>query len=221
MSYGQNRFINKAPFEIKDSVVCFFLRGNITAKRVILSGSFINWSPDALSMNKTDSGWIAYVKLGPGKYWYKFIIDGNWVTDRDNSITEADDQRNINSIFFIPNTDFTFNGSRDAKKVYLIASSLNWGLVELQMYKVQGGWKLPLYLAEGVYSYHFIADGKKIIDQKNPDQLPDEKDNPSSVLYINMPDNVRKTFRSYQEAITSHNKKEIAACLSKIGDFHL
>ena len=220
-SYGQNRFINKAPFGVKDSVVCFFLRGNTTAKRVNLSGNFINWSPDALSMNKTDSGWITYVKLGPGKYWYKFIIDGNWITDLDNSITEADDQRNINSIFFIPNTIFTFNGSRNAKKVYLVASSLNWGLVELPMNKTQAGWKLPLYLAEGIYNYHFIADGKKIIDQKNPDQLPDEKNNPSSVLYINIPDHVSQTFRSYQKAIADHNKKEIAANLSKIGDFYL
>ena len=220
-SFGQNRFTNKAPFEVKDSVVCFFLRGNTTAKRVILSGNFINWSPDALSMNKTDSGWITNVKLGPGKYLYKFIIDGNWITDRDNNITETDDQGNVNSIFFIPNTVFTFNGFLNTKKVYLVASSLNWGLIELQMYKAHSGWKLPLYLAKGVYNYYFLADGKKIIDRKNLDQLPDEKNNPGSVLYINLPDNVKQTFRSYQKAITSHNKKAIAANLSKIGDFYL
>jgi len=65
------------------------------------------------------------------------------------------------------------------------------------------------------------ADGKKILDQKNSDQLPDEKSNSSSVLYINMPDDVMQTFRSYQIAIAGRNKKEIAANLSRIGDFYM
>ncbi|HWJ91981.1 MAG TPA: glycogen-binding domain-containing protein, partial [Flavisolibacter sp.] len=87
--YGYNRFRNQ-PFAVSDSVVIFFLRNNLKASRVRLAGSFNDWLPDALSMNKTDSGWIARVKLGPGKYWYKFIVDGNWMADPDNLIREND-----------------------------------------------------------------------------------------------------------------------------------
>src|SRR6476620_9277203 len=70
--YGVNRFRNKAPFLVSDSTVRFFLRENKNASRVVLAGSFNNWVPEKLFMKKTDSGWIYDVKLGPGKYWYKF-----------------------------------------------------------------------------------------------------------------------------------------------------
>ena len=40
-SFGQNRFTNKAPFEVKDSVVCFFLRGVAQAKPVIGAHSVV------------------------------------------------------------------------------------------------------------------------------------------------------------------------------------
>ncbi|MEI9810167.1 MAG: glycogen-binding domain-containing protein [Bacteroidota bacterium] len=55
---------------------------------------------------RTDSGWTAQVKLRPGKYWYKFIVDGNWMVDSDNRLNENDGRGNINSVFFRTNTVF-------------------------------------------------------------------------------------------------------------------
>ena len=87
---GYNVFRNKEPFQISKSIVKFYLKGYKEASRVMLAGSFNNWEPDVLAMVKTDSGWISEVSLRPGKYWYKFIVNGNWITDPDNLITEND-----------------------------------------------------------------------------------------------------------------------------------
>src|SRR5215212_782969 len=101
--YGCNWFINKSAFAVKDSTVCFFLRNHTEAKKVFLSGNFCNWNPAAWSMTKTDSGWIALVKLPAGRYLYKFIIDGNWNTDVDNLLM---DEQHLNSIYYKTNAVF-------------------------------------------------------------------------------------------------------------------
>ncbi|MGZ3925198.1 MAG: hypothetical protein ACXVBJ_15610, partial [Flavisolibacter sp.] len=158
ISFGINKFRNKNPCAVEDSVVTFFLRNNKTAKKVMLSGSFNDWNPNALSMNATDSGWIAFVKLRPGKYWYKFIVDGNWTIDNDNQLKENDGQGNINSVYFRPNAVVSLNGFTNAKKVFLSGSFNNWKPNELLMNKMATGWQLPLYLAEGTHTYKFVVD---------------------------------------------------------------
>ncbi|MEO7768433.1 MAG: glycogen-binding domain-containing protein, partial [Ferruginibacter sp.] len=122
--FGANRFRNKSAFDIKDSVVTFYLRNNLQASKVMLAGSFNNWVPDALPMTKTDSGWIAKVTLGAGKYWYKFIADDGWMVDNDNLLKENDGQGNTNSIFYKPSYIFRLKGFTNAEKVF-VAGSFN------------------------------------------------------------------------------------------------
>jgi len=185
--FGINKFRNKNPFVVEDSVVTFFLRNNKNAGRVMLAGSFNNWNPNALSMNRTDSGWIAYVKIGSGKYWYKFIIDGNWTIDNDNQLKENDGQGNINSVFYRTNTLFVLDGFTNAKKVFLSGSFNNWKPDELLMNKTKSGWTLPLYLAEGTHTYKFIVDGKWIRDENNKEILPDGHGDFNSVIRLGKP----------------------------------
>jgi hypothetical protein len=182
ITFGVNKFRNKKTFAIEDSVVTFFLRNNKDARRVMLAGSFNNWSPDVLAMNRTDSGWIAYVKLGPGKHWYKFVVDGNWMVDNDNQLKENDGQGNINSVFYKTNTVFTLNGFANAKKVFLAGSFNNWKPGELLMNKTSSGWQLPLYLAEGTHTYKFVVDGKWMKDENNNEKLPDGHGDFNSVI---------------------------------------
>jgi hypothetical protein len=172
--YGFNRFRNKEPFAVKDSAVIFFLRNNLKAERVKLAGSFNDWDPEALSMTKTDSGWIAAVKLSPGKYWYKFIIDGRWMIDTDNRINENDGRGNTNSVFFLTNFVFRLQGFGSSKKVYVAGSFNNWREKELEMEKSGKGWELPLYLAKGTHTYRFIADDRWMEDPGNPGHFPNE-----------------------------------------------
>jgi hypothetical protein len=184
ISYGYNRFKNKHPFTVKDSVVTFFLRNNTQARKTYLAGSFNDWVPNNLPMTKTDSGWIAYVKLGPGKYWYKFIVDGNWIVDRDNRLSENDGLGNTNSIFYRPNVDFKLNAFPNARNVYIAGSFNSWRPDELQMIKTETGWELPLYLPEGTHTYKFVVDGAWYADDKNKDRLPDGERGYNSVLRI-------------------------------------
>ncbi len=61
---------------------------NPQAKSVYLAGDFNNWSTTSHPMRKEEDGtfWIV-LKLAPGKYEYKFIVDGQWTADPDNPIT--------------------------------------------------------------------------------------------------------------------------------------
>lgn len=49
------------------------------AEKVFLAGSFNEWNPDVTPMDKTDNGkWTAKLKLEPGRYEFKFVVDGQW-----------------------------------------------------------------------------------------------------------------------------------------------
>lgn len=50
-----------------------------TAEAVFLAGSFNDWDPTATPMARGDGGdWTASLKLAPGRYEYKFVVDGEW-----------------------------------------------------------------------------------------------------------------------------------------------
>jgi hypothetical protein len=185
--FGYNRFRNKETFAVQDSVVSFFLRNNQKASRVMLAGSFNNWNEDNLPMAKVENGWLAFVKMTPGKHWYKFIIDGNWATDNDNLQNENDGEGNTNSVYYFANTLLQLRGFTNAKKVYLAGSFNNWAPRELLMKKKEDGWELPLYLADGTYTYRFIADGNWMADPGNPRRFPNEFNDYNSVITIGEP----------------------------------
>lgn len=76
----------------------FRLKGYPDAKIVNLAGTFNDWKPSTIVCGKENAEWICRVELKPGKYLYKFIVDGNWIIDPANSTTEADGQGNTNSV---------------------------------------------------------------------------------------------------------------------------
>ena len=52
------------------------------AKNVSVAGSFNKWNTKTLSAKKDAKGnWTTNVKLKPGRYEYKLVVDGNWVND--------------------------------------------------------------------------------------------------------------------------------------------
>ena len=57
------------------------------AKAVFLTGSFNNWTiTDILMTKQPDGRWTATLPLAPGRYQYKFVVDGEWTTDPANPI---------------------------------------------------------------------------------------------------------------------------------------
>ena len=69
-------------------------------KAVYLAGVFNQWSLTAKKMAyKAKSGiYTATIKLAPGSYEYKFVIDGTWCADPENANAVANDQGTFNSV---------------------------------------------------------------------------------------------------------------------------
>lgn len=54
------------------------------AQRVQLAGDFNAWDPDAHPLERTsDERWEIRLDLSPGRYEYKFLVDGQWQKDPD------------------------------------------------------------------------------------------------------------------------------------------
>jgi len=52
------------------------------AQKVYLAGDFNNWNPKTNLMKKDKKGICKVtVSLKPGRYEYRFLVDGNWVND--------------------------------------------------------------------------------------------------------------------------------------------
>lgn len=49
------------------------------ATAVYLAGTFNDWSPEATPLSREEGGpWKVTIPLEPGRYEYKFLIDGQW-----------------------------------------------------------------------------------------------------------------------------------------------
>ena len=67
--------------ENKSGEVVFICNAPL-AKRVYLAGTFNSWDATARRMVKTpDGSFRAKLKLKPGTYEYRFVIDGSWTSD--------------------------------------------------------------------------------------------------------------------------------------------
>ncbi len=185
--YGINNFRKQEPFAVKDSMVTFSLAGRTNANQVLLAGNFTDWQQGAVPMIRNENGWSIPVKLKPGKYLYKFIVDGKWMTDPANSNTENDLEGNNNSVFYVSNHTFKLEGRTNAKKVFVAGSFSNWEDGKLRLQKTATGWELPILLDTGTYTYRFIVDGNWIVDPSNPNKFPNEFNDFNSVISIGKP----------------------------------
>ncbi|MBO6167461.1 MAG: glycogen-binding domain-containing protein [Kiritimatiellae bacterium] len=72
-------------------------------KAVYVAGEFNNWDATAKKMAyKAKAGiYSATVKLNPGEYQYKFVIDGTWCADPENVNSVANDQGTFNSVITV------------------------------------------------------------------------------------------------------------------------
>lgn len=76
-----------------------FAYADPTAKSVFVAGEFNEWSATANPMQKDPSGaWTATIPLKPGKYQYKFVVDGNWKQDPANPDGTDDTYGGKNSV---------------------------------------------------------------------------------------------------------------------------
>jgi 1,4-alpha-glucan branching enzyme len=56
-----------------------------SAQSVYVTGEFNNWYVDeSCRMRQQDGQWTVQVKLKPGRYQYRYIVDGFWQEDPQN-----------------------------------------------------------------------------------------------------------------------------------------
>jgi len=68
------------------------------ARKVLIAGDFNNWSPGATPMALANGAWRTQLPLSPGRYRYRFVVDGNWVTDPNNELTETNQFGELNNV---------------------------------------------------------------------------------------------------------------------------
>jgi 1,4-alpha-glucan branching enzyme len=52
------------------------------AGKVCLAGSFNDWSVETTTMDRLGNGqWVKCLPLRPGRYEYRFVLDGKWGDD--------------------------------------------------------------------------------------------------------------------------------------------
>lgn len=69
------------------------------AREVILVGDFNNWDLQKHAMKHNGHGtWQKTVVLAPGRYEYKFFVNGDWKIDPNNSQTCANSFGTQNSV---------------------------------------------------------------------------------------------------------------------------
>jgi hypothetical protein len=69
------------------------------AQRVSLCGGFNAWSSDATPMNRQNGGlWETSLVLPPGRYEYKFVVDGQWLPDPNAQEQTFNGHGTLNSV---------------------------------------------------------------------------------------------------------------------------
>jgi chromosome partitioning protein len=75
-----------APVPTKEGVI--FTLDAPGVSRVQLAGDFNSWVPDGNEMRFVDGIWQAVVPLAPGRYRYRYVVDGQWQSDPLNDAFE-------------------------------------------------------------------------------------------------------------------------------------
>lgn len=82
------------------------------ARRVQLVGDFNGWVLDGTEMTHVGTVWTSVLKLAPGRYRYRYVIDGDWRTDPLNQEVEPSPYGGHNSVVVVANN--SPDGAADA-----------------------------------------------------------------------------------------------------------
>lgn len=193
------------------------------ARKVNLAGEFNNWvgtvgtgrvdpNIDPMSDPDGDGIWEISLRLPPGRYQYKFLIDQiDWQEDPGNPETTDDNFGGKNSILVVPSdVDYTYDeayvsyslatsarinvtrdyvftleGFEDAKEVYVTGSFVDWDPKAHRLERGQDGkWRARVKLPDGKHLYKFVVDGQWMPDPANPEGEDDSYGDTNSVIHV-------------------------------------
>ncbi len=89
------------PRRIREGIL--FLLDAPNARDVRLTGEFTGWSSEGIRMDKDekDGLWKAVLDLEPGEYEYRFIVDGVWIKDPNNTDSVLNEFGQENSLLIV------------------------------------------------------------------------------------------------------------------------
>ncbi|MBA4304461.1 MAG: hypothetical protein C0424_09585 [Sphingobacteriaceae bacterium] len=161
----------------------FRLNGFPQAAEVFVAGSFNQWNPRELRLQKKNGVWILPYVLGQGVYPYKFIVDGKWMVDPNASLFEGEPPVDNALMIVQSNHQFILKGYDFAEKVVVAGSFNGWNEQSLSMKRTENGWVLDYYVPPGKHTYKFKVDNEWILDPHNQLWEENEYHSGNSVLW--------------------------------------
>lgn len=169
---------------------------NPQAKSVHVAGEFNNWldasegkitaKPEWALSNDGAGNWKLVKQLRPGKYQFKYVLDGGgtpaqWVTAAGLPIS-AEGNSILELVAAAPQPApaapaekgayFFYAG--DAKSVTLAGEFNQWSTTSHPLRKNQFGvWEITVPLPPGRHPYKFVVDGNWVADPTNPEKTED------------------------------------------------
>ena len=71
-------------------------------RTVMVAGSFNDWQPEKKMLDKKNEGiYRCQLRLAPGEYQYKFVVDGVWCLDSANPNFVPNDIGSLNSVLSV------------------------------------------------------------------------------------------------------------------------
>ena len=181
---------------------------NPNAKTVHVAGEFNKWLDNvegkvsgkpAWQMQKDESGkWKFTTQLAPGRYKFKYVVDGGEKWEQDpalpastdgNSIMDVKGQVQASTSAAAPTAgggQVTFtDADPSAKAVALAGQFNNWNAATTPLHKDDAGlWTVSVPLKPGRYQYKFVVDGDWRLDPSNPDSADDGSGNMNSIRTV-------------------------------------
>ncbi len=152
-------------------------------KNVFLAGDFNSWSATITQMEEKNGIYNATLNLRIGKYAYKFVVDGNWITDDNAEEFVGDGYGGQNSIIFAGNkkeidalrkVTFQYKPDSPVTDVYLAGSMNDWNQKSDMMTEVDGVYEVTKLLKNGEYSYKFVINGSQWQSDKKATKFEDD-----------------------------------------------
>lgn len=72
------------------------------ANRVVVTGSFNGWTSAGVALTANDHGWwMTELELPPGRYEYRFLVDGEWANGPDADGYAANPFGSLNCVLVV------------------------------------------------------------------------------------------------------------------------
>ncbi|MBK9302391.1 MAG: hypothetical protein IPM94_00395 [bacterium] len=178
-----------------------------------LAGEFNGWNPTSDRMEDPDGDGVhtKAMALPPGRYMYKFVVDGNWLADPAAAESAEDGFGGQNSVVTVGagaavapppaaakvvatpvaaaaggKTRFAFDAGGKIGSCFLAGEFNGWNATGQSMDDPDGDgvYTADVDLAPGRYMYKFVVDGNWKQDPQNPEGVDDGFGGKNSVITV-------------------------------------